>query len=79
MVRRGELTHLSLSLPVSICGSWPSFMGWALVVICGQSSSFVGGHLHFLTGHGGGAVIGGHGHSWVVTKGSGGDEHGWQH
>jgi len=52
---------------------------WAVVryVVCGQSSSFVGGHLCFLSGCGGGAVIGGHWCLCAVTKGSGGDECGW--
>jgi len=39
--------------------------------------SFVGGCLCFLAGCGGAVVVGGHWHSWAVTKGSDGDEHGW--
>jgi len=36
--------------------------------IWGQPSLFVGGWLRFLGGHGGSVVIGGHWHSWAVTK-----------
>jgi len=38
----------------------------------------VGGQLHFSGSHGGSAVVGGHWHSWVVMKVSGGEECSWQ-
>jgi len=54
------------------------------MVVCGRLSLFVGGRLHFLGGCGGGAVIGGRWHSWVITRVvvvksmvGGSDEHGW--
>ena len=81
MARRGELTHLGLSPPMSIGGSWPLFISWALVVICGWSSLFVGSCLCFLDGCGGGVVVGGCGQSGrVVVEMSvvgSGDKHGW--
>jgi len=46
-------------------------------VVCGQSSSFVGSCLCFLSGQGGGVVVGGCWHLWMVMKGSSGDKHGW--
>jgi len=44
VARRSELAHLGKSLPVSIHGSWPSFVSQvvAFIVICGWSSSFFG-------------------------------------
>ena len=50
---------------------------WAAVFICGWSASFLGSR-------GGSAVVGGHWHSWEITRAvvvksvvGGGDEHGW--
>jgi len=44
---RSELAHLGKLLPMSIHGSWPSFMSQvvAFIVVCGWQSLFVGGSL----------------------------------
>ena len=70
VVRRSELAHWGKSPPMSIHGSWPSFVSRvvAFVVICGWQSSFVGGRLHFLASHGGSAVMG-CGWHWVSCRG----------
>jgi len=53
------------------------------MVVCGRPSSFVGGQLHFLGSRGGSVVVGGHWHSWAITRAvvvksvvGGSDEHG---
>jgi len=44
---------------------------WAAIFVCGWSASVSGGR-------GGSGVVGGHWHSWAVTKVGGGEERGWR-
>jgi len=66
LVRRGDLTHLGWSPPMSVCGTWPSFMSRAVIGSGGCSLSFVGSRLCLWTVVFVFWLVVVTGHSWVV-------------